>query len=183
MPLFALVLTAPLFACQSAGGPTTTVASTVAFDPAQAAFIKKSGSGKIEGHAFWRTGEGTTINAAGEIIRLVPATPYARERFTALYGGARSVAAGAIPKTETDPGYADYTRTTRAESSGHFEFDGLAPGTYYVTAQIVYKDSSQVLKAQARHLSEPSRRSASTAGPCSTRSPSPARKTNLSSSC
>lgn len=132
--------------CQTVQSPSANaVAATASFDPAEAAFIKKTGKGKIAGHAFWRNGEGGTVNAAGEIIRLVPATAYARERFGALYGGKRTVGAYSIPKTDTDPLYAEYTRTTRAESSGRFEFDNLAPGTYFVTAQIVYKDKSQFM--------------------------------------
>ena len=91
-----------LAGCQSSGRTPAPVATTAAFDPAQAAFIKKHGETKIEGHAFWRDDEGGTTNAAGEIIRLVPATVYARERFAALYHGQRSIPASQIQQAPAD---------------------------------------------------------------------------------
>ena len=142
-----LLLALALAACQTARNAPT-AATTTAFDSSEAAFIKKTGTAKIAGHAFWRDGEGGTVDAAGEIIRLVPATAYSRERFAALYGGRRTIDASAIQKAPADPAYEDYTRTTRAESSGRFEFDNVAPGTYFVTAQIVFKDKHQSLNFQ-----------------------------------
>ena len=109
----------------------------------------RQGRRTIKGHAFWRNGEGGTVDAAGEIIRLVPATSYARARFATLYRGGRSIDSAAIAQAPGDPAYADYTRTTRAESNGRFEFAGVAPGTYFVTAQIVWKDKSQYLHFQS----------------------------------
>ena len=96
---------------------TTPVATAAAFDPAEAAYIKKTGAVSIHGHAFWRDDKGGTVNAAGEIVRLVPATRYARERFAALYRGQRSLPTSQIPRVDVDPQYADFTRTTRAEST------------------------------------------------------------------
>ena len=135
----------PLAAALALGGCRSTpeavaVSTAAAFDPAEAAFIKKTGTVSIHGHAFWRDDKGGTINAAGEMIRLVPATRYARERFAALYKGQRSLPADQIPKVDVDPKYADFTRTTRAESTGRFEFDNVAAGEYFVTAQVRYRD-------------------------------------------
>lgn len=143
-----LLVAGALSACQSSTPPTFS-ASAPAFDPAEAAFIKKAGKAKIAGHAFWRDGKGGTVNAAGEIVRLVPVTAYSRARFATLYRGGRTVAASAIAKAEADPAYADYTRTTRAESSGRFEFDNVAPGAYFVTAQVLYRDKDEALHFQA----------------------------------
>ena len=128
---------------------TANVATATAFNSAEAAFIKKAGTGSIQGHAFWRDDKGGTINAAGEIIRLVPATSYARERFAVLYKGRRSVPADQIPRVDVDPQYADYTRTTRAESTGRFEFDNVAPGVYFVTAQVHYRDKDSYVQINA----------------------------------
>lgn len=134
-----------LGACRSTP-ETVNVATAAAFDPAEAAFIKKAGTTSIHGHAFWRDDKGGTINAAGEIIRLVPATKYARERFAALYKGQRSLPADQIPKVDVDPQYADYTRTVRAESTGKFEFDNVAAGEYFVTAQVRYRDKDSYVQ-------------------------------------
>lgn len=128
---------------------TASVATAAAFDPAEAAYIKKSGTVSIQGHAFWRDDKGGTVNASGEIIRLVPATRYARERFAVLYKGRRSLPSDQVPRVDVDPQYADYTRTTRAESTGRFEFDNVAPGVYFVTAQVHYRDKDSYVQINA----------------------------------
>ena len=146
-----LVIVAAAFAlagCRSTP-ETVSVATAAAFDSSEAAFIKKTGKASIHGHAFWRDDKGGTINAAGEIIRLVPATKYARERFAVLYKGQRSLPADQIPRVDVDPQYADFTRTTRAESTGRFEFDNVAPGEYFVTAQVRYRDKDSYVQINA----------------------------------
>ncbi|MBL8573227.1 MAG: carboxypeptidase regulatory-like domain-containing protein [Hyphomicrobiaceae bacterium] len=127
-----------LSACQSTEPKTVKIDS--AFDPKAAAIIKAQGTTRIDGHAFIKKPSGTPAFAVGEIVRLVPATPYAKERFDKLFGGKKFVAATAYPKAEdTDPRYAEFTRTTKSESSGRFSFENVAPGTYYVTTQIVWQ--------------------------------------------
>lgn len=144
----AAALAAALAGCRSTSEPAASSQMSAAFDPTEAAYIKKTGTTTISGHAFWRDDKGGAINAAGEIIRLVPATAYARQRFAVLYWGQRSVPASQIPQATPDPKYADYTRTVRAESSGRFEFEGVAPGEYFVTAQVRYKDKDQFVHIQ-----------------------------------
>ncbi len=125
-PLLAFALAGLFAGCQSTGPTASSLsASATAFSASDAAFIKKSGTGKIAGHAFWRDGKGGVVNAAGEIVRLVPATAYAKERFATLYKGGRSVPVNMVAQVDSDPAYAEYTRTTRAESSGRFEFEGV----------------------------------------------------------
>lgn len=146
--LIVFAVTLALGGCRSVP-ETANVATASAFDPAEAAFIKTNGKASIHGHAFWRDDKGGTFNAAGEIIRLVPATKYARERFAALYKGRRSLPSDQIPRVDVDPQYADYTRTTRAESTGRFEFDNVAPGVYFVTAQVHYRDKDSYVQINA----------------------------------
>jgi hypothetical protein len=143
------LLALTLAACQSNEPKTVKIDST--FDPKAAAFIKVQGTTRIDGHAFIKKPAGTPAFAVGEIVRLVPATPYARERFEKLYGGKKFVEASAYPKTEdADPRYAEFTRTTKSGSSGRFSFDHVAAGTYYVTTQIVWQpDESKPFKGQA----------------------------------
>ena len=146
-PLLISFVALALAGCQSTS--PAPVAVVAPFDPAEAAFIKKTGTTTIAGHAFWRDDNGGTVDAAGETIRLVPATNYARQRFAALYRGQRSIPASQIQQSTPDPAYADYTRTTRAESSGRFEFENVAAGQYFVTAQVRYRDKSQFVHLQS----------------------------------
>ena len=143
--LCALALTG----CRSTAETSAPIATTAAFDANEAAFIKKTGTTKISGHAFWRDDNGDTMNAAGEIIRLVPVTAYARQRFAILYRGQRYVPASQIQQAPADPQYVEYTRATRAESKGEFEFDNVAPGQYFVTAQVRYRAKSEFVHIQA----------------------------------
>ena len=115
--------------------------ATVAFSTEEAAFIKKGGTGVITGHAFRTKPSGSVVNAAGQVVTLVPATAFARERFTNLYGGGKYVPHHAYPlPDEVDPAYAEYSRATKAESNGRFVFDNVAPGTYFVTTQVLWGD-------------------------------------------
>ena len=130
---------AVLTGCNGERGPDPTVG---AFDAKAAEFIKKEGKATITGHAFLRRSNGVVVNAAGETVRLVPVTPYSQARFVKLYNGQTFIAAGSIPKVDPDPLYASYTRTTKAESSGKFEFDKVGPGTYYVATQLTWNDQA-----------------------------------------
>ncbi len=116
------------------------------FDPAEAAFIRKPGKGLIEGHAFLPDKRGGSAhNAEGEVVRLIPASSYARTRITHFYGAGKFVAASAIPKIEPDPDYVAYTRTTKTESTGRFIFDNVPPGSYFVTTQLIWKPKDSLI--------------------------------------
>lgn len=142
---FFLVCSVALAGCQTSVLTPAPVQIASTFNPVEAAFIKKSGSVTIEGHAFLRQKTGGTVNAAGEIVRLIPATAYARERFAKLYGQAKFVAASNYPKTQdTDPRYIDYIRTTKAESTGRFTFDNVAPGSYFISTQVTWQKEGAV---------------------------------------
>lgn len=125
-----------LAACQSA---PQRAPATVTFSAAEAAFIRKPGKSVITGHAFRTKSSGTVVNAAGEVIRLIPVTAYSRERVTQLYGDRKFVPVARYPQQDTpDPGYAEHTRTVKSQANGRFVFEGVPPGSYYVTAQIVW---------------------------------------------
>jgi hypothetical protein len=115
--------------------------ATVAFSVEEAAFIKKPGATVITGHAFRTKPSGVVVNAAGEVIRLVPATAYARERFRNFYGSRKYVPHRDYPRDDNpDPAYGEYTRTTKAEANGRFAFEKVAPGEYFLTAQVIWGD-------------------------------------------
>lgn len=134
------VITAAL-AIALAGCQASRPAATVAFSAEEAAFIRKQGTGVITGHAFRTRPSGTVVNAAGQVVRLVPATAFARERFAQLYGGRKYLPHSAYPREETvDPAYAEHTRTVKADAGGRFAFDKVAPGSYFVTTQVIWGD-------------------------------------------
>lgn len=117
------------------------------FDPAEAAFIRKEGAATIEGQAFLRDPQGQ-VNvryAAGEVVRLVPATAYARERFTQLYGQKKFIPALLMQTPAQDADYAAFTRTTKANSTGRFSFDKVAPGRYFITTRLTWTPKGALL--------------------------------------
>lgn len=115
--------------------------ATVAFSVEEAAFIRKTGTTVITGHAFRTKPSGVVVNAAGQLVRLVPATAYARERFANFYGTRKFVPHRDYPRDDNpDPAYGEYTRTTKAESNGRFVFEKVAPGDYFVTTQVIWGD-------------------------------------------
>ncbi len=141
-PMLAALAALSLFACNSAAPPD------LRFDAAEASYIRTPGKGTIEGQAFLRDehGQVNVRYASGEVVRLIPATSYARARMTHYYGDKKFVPAIAIPKVEPDPEYAAYTRTTKAGSTGRFSFDHVAPGRYFVTTQLTWKPKEQLLQ-------------------------------------
>ena len=90
------VLALGLVACRS-----THIENPVAFDASEAAFIHQDGKATIEGHAFVTNSSGGVVNAAGQTVWLIPSTAYARQRFAAIYGTAKSIRAQAIPKADS----------------------------------------------------------------------------------
>ena len=125
------------------------------FDPAEAEIIRKTGEARIDGHAFLKKPNGYVMNAAGEKVWLIPATAYARERMAALYKGQKFAPAGSIAgQNGTDPRYAEFTRSTKAESSGRFSFDKVAPGAYFIATTITWKDSENDVFARGGSVYE-----------------------------
>jgi len=121
--------------------------ASVAFSAEEAAFIRKSGTTRVVGHAFRTKPSGVVVNAAGQIVRLVPATAYARERFRNLYGGRKFVPHSGYPRDDNpDPAYGEYTRTTKAEANGRFAFENVAPGEYFVTTQVIWGDEGALFR-------------------------------------
>lgn len=123
------------------GTPTPRLAGEgpITFKAAEAAYIHKAGETRITGEAFFVDRQGKVHRAAGETVRLVPATRYARERFVRLYGGRKFIQANAIPRIAPQPEYVRFTRTAVADGRGRFVFDNVGPGAYYVTAQKIYQ--------------------------------------------
>ena len=139
--LVPLIICAALTAgCQTSG---ETAKSAVRFDPALAAFINTNGRTTIEGHAFLQKKNGVVVNVAGELVRLVPVTPYSTDRFKTIYDGKkfrRGYNSDRI--AAADPGYETFTRSTKSEANGKFSFEHVGPGRDYVATQLIYSGAS-----------------------------------------
>lgn len=129
--LFAVAATALLAACVAAPKINST------FDPNEVSFIKQDGKGSIKGQAFMRRNDGVVVYGAGSDVYLIPKGKYSEERINALYRGGKFNAYTPNPAT-TDPRYTDYTRTTKANGEGRFEFQGIADGEYYIAVQVMW---------------------------------------------
>ena len=116
--------------CGCVAAPT--IKST--FDPAEAAFIHKQGSGSVTAQAFLRRNDGMVVYAAGSDVRLIPKTKYSEERINALYRGSKYNTF--IPSPPMPPGFESATRVTKADGEGRFSFNGLADGDYYVVTSV-----------------------------------------------
>ncbi len=102
------------------------------FDPAEAAYAVKPGTGTVEGEAFVRKFNGRIANAAGLAIYLVPVTPYTTELMQAVETGSGVTALSG----ELD----DYARGLAADSKGRFKFERIPPGDYYLLTQMTWSE-------------------------------------------
>jgi hypothetical protein len=138
---FLFLLTFALFACNSATAPQAR------FDPAEAAFLDRPGKTTITGQAFLpdKTGHVNVRYAAGEVVRLIPATSYAKTRLDYYFHGAKFAPAASVPRNDPDPDYLARQRTTKAGSTGRFEFANVPPGRYFVSTQVIWKPEDKFL--------------------------------------
>ncbi len=138
-PVFFLPLVLP--ACNSSPAPEAR------FDAAEAAFMDKPGRTTITGQAFLpdKTGHVNVRFAAGEVVRLIPATSYSKARLAYYFHGAKFAPAATIPKNDPDPDYLAHTRQTKAGSTGRFVFENVPPGDYFVSTQVMWKPDNAFL--------------------------------------
>ncbi|RTL86533.1 MAG: carboxypeptidase regulatory-like domain-containing protein [Hyphomicrobiales bacterium] len=142
-PRVFLIVCLPLVlaACNSAPAPEAR------FDAAEAAFMEKPGKTTISGQAFLpdKTGHVNARFAAGEVVRLIPATSYSRARLAYYFKGAKFTPAALVPKNDPDPDYLAHTRQTKAGSTGRFVFENVPPGDYFVSTQLIWKPDGAFL--------------------------------------
>ncbi len=117
----------------------------VPYDPAQAREALRPGDNTIEGRALIMTRGGSYFSCSDGEVLLIPRTTYAYFRMTALYGNDfRGYAT--LPKLQfvpNPPAYMEHTRTARCDTRGHFRFDNLADGTYYVLTGINWRVNNE----------------------------------------
>ena len=136
-----LCLAFSLAACQSASEPAS---PALAFDPVEAAFINKKGKVAIEGRAFLHRKNGVVVEAGGEIVRLIPVTRYAEDRFRRLYRDKKIAGGFLAPQLEpADPRYEKLIRTTKSDFNGTFAFADVGRGRYYLATQFQFSGDSK----------------------------------------
>ncbi len=139
-----LCLVAILFTASCANMGPKTVKLNQEFDEQSTKFQMRGGNNTAKGSALIRRRNGGIVTCAGAPVRLVPATPYQRERMQTIYGsttrgfnpawGGRS-----ITFENEHPNYKSYIVDTVCDSQGMFKFENLADGSYYVIASITWK--------------------------------------------
>jgi hypothetical protein len=108
------------------------------WDSTAAQYIKQSGSNTLKGSGFMRQQGGGVVTCAGQTVTLLPATPYANERMTILFGPGQSGINRLrnIRFTPDPPEYKDLTRATKCDAQGNFLFEELADGDYFVAVTV-----------------------------------------------
>jgi hypothetical protein len=114
---------------------------SASFDAAHARRLLQEGSNSVKGNAFMRQRGGGVVTCAGQAVRLVPATQYARQRFFALYGSNESGSQrGQRYRFNPDPPeYYANTREQKCDSQGNFLFERVADGEFFVATQITWQ--------------------------------------------
>ena len=101
------------------------------FLPEEFAPYAREGTGVIEGKAWLWLGKDQIQKAAGHVVILKPVTTYTTEWIE------RGVKKG-INLASPDPRAKAFVRTVRADKEGRFRFEGLPPGSYYITCPVNY---------------------------------------------
>jgi hypothetical protein len=116
----------------------------VPFSSQDAAFIRQSGTTTVQGHVFIQHYP-KPILAAGEIVRLIPITPYSKAKIKEIFGEDKNVLAILAPKIEWDPEYQNYTRTTKTETDGRFSLSNVAAGHYYIQSKVTWRKDTSII--------------------------------------
>lgn len=119
------------------------------FDDAMAAHAKaqlEPGEATIKGSAFLRKPSGNFATAGGEWVYLIPATPYAEERFRKLFADGRYNSAVFGNGVEAaDPRYGELMRKLKAHKDGSFRFENVKPGRYFVSTTLTWLPKDEYL--------------------------------------
>jgi hypothetical protein len=121
---------------------------TTSFNAEQAQALLLDGANTIKGSALLRQRGGGVVTCAGKAVQLTPATAYADERMTAIYGASDYGYRPVIPAIQfefTDPRYLSFSKKTICDAQGFFKFSNIADGTFYVTTDIVWQVSSDAI--------------------------------------
>lgn len=114
------------------------------FDEIEAKNAIGKGNSTVKGSGLIRQSGGGVVTCAGQTIRLVPATKYARERFRAVFGS-EDGGYQPIDKTRTiewipstPESFVKYQRKAVCDPQGFFNIENVSPGQFFVTVDILW---------------------------------------------
>ena len=139
--LLAVLLCAGLGACNTTSygppppPPPSSPAPAPPFRPKDFAWSAEKGSASIHGSVEYGRG----FSCAGQPVVLTPEAPYSSWRIVQLYGSAERAA---LPVAEVrsrqanrpSDDYSAFARRTTCDAQGHFTFQGLPAGGWFVIA-------------------------------------------------
>ncbi len=102
-----------------------------AFNPAEYAYIRLEGSSTVRGEVMVPQKDGSLKPCSGCEVTLNPATSYSEEFFI------KTVQNG-IPIEEPDIRIFQYIKKTVTNDSGHFTFENIGSGKYFIYAPVKY---------------------------------------------
>lgn len=147
MPVkFILAIAGAILIGACASQPQTRVVQlTAEFDEKAARTLIDEGENTLSGHAFVNRGDGGFVTCAGALVELIPATEYAKERMTHIYGsGETGTSSTGVFVFEPDPPeYAIVRRATTCDDHGTFKFEAVADGTFYLVTGVWWEDADQ----------------------------------------
>ena len=136
--LLTLVASASLAGCAALGaqGMRPGTFEPLPFDEQEYATLEKVGTSTVTGQVFAKTRGGTVIKGAGNLVVLIPATAYGRQRVTEqVLGGKRAA-------TPEDPRYVQYVHQTVADGDGRFTFTNVPTGKYFALSHVTWEAPS-----------------------------------------
>lgn len=127
-----LLLTIAILSCASA------VTVSTEPDPAMYQDCRQSGPAAVSGETFGKTRGGDIKSAAGRRIHLDKFTPYSRDAFMALRKNGVFNEESEAKTFSFDPVMLRCRRTTTVDSTGHFSFQNIPRGNYFLSIYMVW---------------------------------------------
>jgi len=119
-----------------APSPTQSAGGDESFKKADFAWSAAAGKGEIEGQLVFKQGN-VAFSCVDLGVALTPETPWVRRRMQILYNSADRAAlpadeVRARTPPERNQDYTSYVKRATCDAAGHFAFNGLADGAWYV---------------------------------------------------
>lgn len=107
------------------------------FNAAEYEALPKTGTGVVRGQVFLKTRGGDVKKGAGATVILSPSTSLSEEAYQLAYLQNRR------PARPFSPEIQKYWKRATADADGRFQFEGVAPGRYFVSSELVWEAPTQ----------------------------------------